>query len=76
VTLGEWLQAAGLRKADLATAASLRWQTVHSIVRGTQPTARTARRLARSAAQLVEERGLAVQPITAAEILGLEETAA
>lgn len=77
VTLREWLREAGVLKTELAMASTMRWGTVHQIVTGrSTPSVRTARRLADGAARIVDERGLAVRPITAAEILGVSEESA
>lgn len=73
--LEAWLAEAGVTKQDLATAGGIRYATVHDVAKGHVPTVDTARRIAAAAAWIVTERGLSVEPITAAAIVGLEDVA-
>jgi hypothetical protein len=71
--LWDWTKRAGVSLEDLREASGLgRYATVWSIAEG-KHTARasTAKALADGSAKLVRERGLSVEPLTAAEILGV-----
>jgi hypothetical protein len=71
--LWDWTKRAGVSLEDLREASGLgRYATVWAIAEGRHVArASTAMAIAEGSAKLVRERGLAIEPLSAAEILGV-----